>query len=586
MATSRGDRRTYSRRWFLGAIGASAGAAGLAALGCESVEEDHPGNLTPTSLEEAYPSYPSTPAPLPTRTQQQSRHGGTLRYAAAFSSDQQFDPHQTTSAALMGQHALTYSRLVTYESQVDGKLAPDLAKGLPEQPDELTYIFHLNPEAQWHNIEPLNSRPVTALDVVASIDRQRSGRAQDFPRKGRWDPIASIEATDDLTVIAQTAEPFAGTLARFASPEGFVIPMELEGSLSPTMQVGSGPFRWVEWSEGSYASVARNDNWFGPEDGPFLEGISIVPPRSIEELEADFRTRGVDAVEAGFLQAQELKRRLPNLREARSAVARFYGMRFLCSRPPFDDPRLRRALTIAVDRREMLERFFHGSGVLNPWISAAVRRWSLPQAELQRKAGYLPGDGGRELDLRDAQSALSAYQTSTEETDLQTEPYELLVTSNLEETLGMGGLIASQLREALNLQIQVKTVAIEDLTNRLAQGEAPWAIGVDNGWIELDDWLYPYFHSEGKGNTFVLRDEEMDALLVEQRSNMSAERRQEIAYEVQHRLLDLNVGANFVSEDVVTLSQPYVQLFPVDAAEGYQDRFSKTWIDRTHPTYL
>ncbi len=581
MATARGRRR-YSRRWFLGALGASAGAAGLAAIGCEETELPPEETPIPEPTPEVYPTYSSTPAPEPTRTEQASRHGGTLRYAVALSSDGRFDPHTTTSAALLGQQALVYSRLLTYESQIDGRLAPDLATGLPEQPDDLTYVFRLNPEARWHDVEPLNGRAVTANDVLASIERQRLGSAS-FPRKERWGaPIADLEAPDDRTLVARMEEPFAGALARFASPEGFVLPLELADTLSPSQQVGSGPFRWIEWSEGSYASVARNDAWHGPDGGPFLDGISTVPPRSIDELEADFRTRELDAVEAGFLQAQELKRRLPELREARSAVAQFYGMRFLALLPPFNDPRLRRALTVAIDRREMLARFFQGSGTLNPWISAAVRRWSLPQAELQRQPGYLPGSGGRALDIREAQASLDAYR---EENEL-TEPIELLVTLNVEETLGMGSLIADQLAATLNLEVAVREVSVEGLAERLLQGEAPWAVGVDNGWIELDDWLYPYFHREGSANTFVLRDEELDRLIEEQRAEMSSERRQEIGFDVQRRLLDLNVGANFVSEDVVTLFWPYVQLFPLDAGEAYQDRFAQTWIDRTQETYL
>lgn len=529
-----------------------------------------------------YPTYASTPAPDPTRPGQTNRHGGTLRYAAAFPGEGPFDPHTTTSATLLGQQALIYSRLLTYESQVDGRITSDLALGLPEQPDALTYIFHLNPEARWHDVEPLNGRPVNAVDVLMSIERQRSGRAQDFPRRGRWDPISSMEAMGEDTVIARTEEPFAGTLARFASPEGFVAPSELEGDLSPGRQVGSGPFRWIEWADGAYASLARNDNWHGPEDGPFLDGISTVPPRSMDEIEADFRTRKLDAVEAGFPQAQELKRRLPDLREARSAVARFYGMRFLAARPPYDDPRLRQALTVALDRRVMLDRFFHKSGTLNPWISAAVRRWSLPQEELQRQPGYLPGEGGRQVDVRTARLALESYLEERELPD----PMELLVTTNLEQSLGMGSLIAGQLFDTLGLEVQVRPVGIEELAERLLAGEAPWAVGVDNGWIDLDDWLYPYFHSEGNANTFALRDEGLEALIEEQRGEMSATRRQQIAYEAQRRLLELNVGANFVSEDVVTLFWPYVQLFPIDAGEAYQDRFAKTWIDRTHPTYL
>lgn len=586
MARAR-ERRRHGRRWFLGALGASAGAAGLAALGCGDGGMPAPAAEPPDAPPddaESYPAYPSTPAPWPERPAQDSRHGGALRYAAALYSDGQFDPHRSVSATLLGQQALVYSRLLTYESQVDGRLGPDLALGLPEQPDELTYVFRLNPRARWHEGALPDGRPVTARDALFSIERQRLGTSAVFPRSGRWDPIEAAEAPDDLTLTASTAEPFAGTLARFASTEGFVLPPEIEREegLTPHRQPGSGPFRWVEWSEGTFASVARNDAWHGPDDGPFLDGVSVVQPRPVDELEADLRTNRLDAVVAGFQQARELKRRLPDLREARSAIAQFYGMRFLSALPPYNDPRLRLALTAAIDRRELLDRFFNGAGTLNPWISAAVRRWSLPQAELAEAPGYRPGSGGRALDLTDARQALDAYR---EEAGLPDE-IELLVTENVERTLGMGGLIRDQLAAALDLDVSVSAVSIGTLAQRLVAGEAPWAAGFDNGWIDLDDWLYPYFHSEGTANTFALRDDDLDALIGEQRAEMSPDRRQEIGYDVQRRLLDLNVGVNLVSEDVVTLFMPYVQLFPVDAGESYQDRFARTWIDRTHPTWV
>ena len=388
MAASRGERR-YSRRWFLGALGASAGAAGLAALGCGEEEAAAvPGEATaaPTDAE-AYPTYPSTPAPIPTRAGQATRHGGTLRYAAALASDGEFDPHKTASGALVGQQALVYSRLLTYESQVEGRLVPDLAAGMPEQPDELTYIFRLNPEARWHDVAPLDGRAVTAEDVAGSIERQRAGSAAGFPRGDRWDSVASVEAEDDHTLVVRTESPFADMAARFASAEGFVVPVEAAEELSATAQVGSGPFRWVEWSEGSHASVARNDAWHGPDEGPFLDGLATTPPRSVDALEADFRTRAVDAANAGFLQARELKRRLPDLREDRSAQARFYGMRFLSVAPPYDDP-------AGAARAHDRDRPPRDAGALLPRVGHAQPVDQRGGAAVVAAAGGAPAAGG------------------------------------------------------------------------------------------------------------------------------------------------------------------------------------------------
>ena len=154
-----------------------------------------------------------------------------------------------------------------------------------------------------------------------------------------------------------------------------------------------------------------------------------------------------------------------------------------------------------------------------------------------------------------------------------------------EVTLGMGSLISKQLRENLGLKVVVRSVTISELVGRLFQGQAPWAAGPDSGWIDLDDWVYPYFHSSGTRNSFPLRDTEMDTLIEAQRVELDAARRQKIGFDIQRKLLTLNVGANFVSERVVALAWEYVKNFPLDASDGYQHRFADCWIDIADPSF-
>ena len=67
---------------------------------------------------------------------------------------------------------MIFSRLLAYQDQAEGDstIYPDLAEALPEQPDPQTIVFKLNPNARWHDHEPLNARPVTAEDVKFSIE--------------------------------------------------------------------------------------------------------------------------------------------------------------------------------------------------------------------------------------------------------------------------------------------------------------------------------------------------------------------------------------------------------------------------------
>jgi peptide/nickel transport system substrate-binding protein len=568
-----------SRRRFLGAAGAAAGAAGLWAAGCGGNTKGP--QLTATGE----PTEPSTTAPTagPTRAPAGKR-GETLRYTGFVTSDKVYDPHRTQAGPFYGQQALAFSRLLAYASQIDGTIVPDLATTLPEQPDQQTFIFTLNPGARWQQRSPLDGRRVTAEDVKFSIERQRDGDAS-FVRKAKWVGVDSVEATDANRVVVKLKAPAANMLGTFADVNSFVLPPELtkDGrTLDLDSQIGSGPFRWVEWSEGSFASVARNQAWHGGDGRPYLDGLTVSQPKDTAGIEGDLRTKKLDAAFVGRPQAEKLKRGIPGLQEATVGTSLFFGMRFFLPQAPYNDVRFRTAVTIALDRQAMLRQFFAGSGDVNPWVSWPIKRWTLPQSELTNMPGFRPGESGRATDIKDARAMLAAYTSEKKLPD----DLALFVLDDAETMLHMGSLMRDQLKETLDLHVTVYPVPLGDLVRRLRVGtDAPWAAGPDTGWVDLDDWLYPYFHSAGTQNSFALRDTDLDAMIVAQRTEFDETRRQAIGFDVQRKLLTINAAANFVSERLVALSHPYVKNFPLDASDGYQHRFADCWIDKDDPSF-
>ncbi len=308
--------------------------------------------------------------------------------------------------------------------------------------------------------------------------------------------------------------------------------------------------------------------------------MAVTHSLDATEIEAHLRTKELDVAVVGRPAADRLKKAIPELVEQTAGHAQWFGMRFYLPIAPYNDVRLRTAISIAVDRREMLDQFFAGSGELNPWISWPLRRWSLPQAELITIPGHRVREVERAADVAEGRRLLAA---SLADTPLPG-TLELLVPQDIENSLGMGTLIKNQMKQNLDLNITVNAVPIENIIQRLIDGTAPWVAGVDTGWLDLDDWLYPYFHTNGPKNTFPLRDPEIDSLIVNQRGEYDEAYRRNVAHQIQRKLLQLNPGANFVSERVVTLSWPYVKNFPVDIAQGFQDRLASTWLDRNDPT--
>ncbi len=573
LRTKRGDRR-----WFLGLTGAAAGAAGLVAAGCGGSKKSTPGDRVTGS------ESPGTATASATGVSSGDRQRGeTLRYTGYVASDGVYDPHKTQAGPFYGQQALVMSRLLTYQSQTDGIVMPDLAMAKPEAPDGQTLVFRLNPAAHWHDRDPLNGRQVTADDVKFSFERQMQGDSS-FIRKAQWANIDKIEATDPQTVTFHMKAPLAAMVERFADVNAFIIAPEMVANgrtFDKDAQVGSGPFRWVEWNEGQFASVARNPKWFGEEGHPFLDGVTVIQPKDSTEVEAKLRTKGLDVAFVGRPAAERLKKAVPALEESTVGRSLFFGMRFFVQTAPFDDPRFRAAMSMAVDRRDMLVQFFAGSGDVNPWVSWPIKRWTLPQNELATVPGYRQGEVGRAQDITEAKAQLAAYTNEKKLPDA----INLFVLDDAETTLKMGSVIRDQIRKNLELPVTVYPVSIKQLTAGMLSSEYTWAAAPDIGWVDLDDWVYPYFHSAGTKNTFALRDTDLDRLIESQRVELNESVRRDTGFQIQRRLLQLNAGVNFVSETVVALRWPYVRDFPLDAADGYQHRFADTWIDKSNPAF-
>ena len=579
MTRKRLGEKRVSRRWMLGAMSATASAAGLAALRCSNGDGNSP-LLTPTEIEDE-----TTDASVsPTARPQDGKRGETLRYTGFVIRDQSFDPHKTQAGPFYGHQSLIFSKLLTYQDQAKGIIVPDLAVAMPEQVDSQTFVFKINPNARWHDIAPLSGRAVTAEDVKFSIERQLS-EDQSFVRKAQWSVIESVEASDLRTVTCKLKQPMAALHHLFADVHSFIVAPETAGDrneIGENSQIGSGPFQWVEWADGRHASVRRNPNWHGGGQRPNLDGLSLVQPASTAEVEGDLRTHEVDAAMVGRILADRLKKAIPELTETTMGHSQFFGMRFSLVNDPYNDLRFRTAVTIALDRRAMVDKFFGGSGGINPWVSWPITDWALPESELTTQAGYRPGDGGREEDIREARALLDAFKAEKPVKD----DLPLFVLEETEGALEFGATIRDQLVANLGLeQIRVVPLPLAKLSGLLLTGEAPWAAAPDNGWIDLDDWVYPYFHSSGSKNSFPLRDDELTAMIDAQRVELNKDARREIGYNIQRKLLTINAGVNFVSERVVALSWPYVKGFPLDTSDGYQHRFADTWIDQSDATF-
>src|SRR5262245_1089063 len=165
-------QRRLTRRGFVRGAAAAGAATGIVSL-ASCAPASTGSNAAPTSAAAVNPPAAAPAAPQATAVPQ-VKLGGAFRISTQ-SETPNLDPHmvQSTVLHILGP-GIAWSKLVQFKSDVQpGETIPtaDLAESW-EQPDDRTYIFKLQPNAKFHNIPPVNGRPVVADDVKFSFERQ------------------------------------------------------------------------------------------------------------------------------------------------------------------------------------------------------------------------------------------------------------------------------------------------------------------------------------------------------------------------------------------------------------------------------
>lgn len=281
---------------------------------------------------------------------QTPKKGGTLNFAVV-AEPPGLDCHAVSTFAFAHPARPHYSTLLKWEGDVEKqKIAGDLATSWEISKDGLAYTFKLYPNVKFHD-----GSPMTSEDVKVSYER-----IIDPPegvistRRALFQPIKEIETPDATTVIFKLKSPNASMLTNFASPWNCIYSaakLKEDPTFPEKTILGTGAFKFVEYVKGSHWTAERFDGYFR-ENRPYLDGYKAFFVKS-------------NAVVTGMLGGQfdaEFRGRTPKERDQLVASMKDNAVvtegpwvsnllfTFNVTRKPFDDVRVRRALTMAVDR--------------------------------------------------------------------------------------------------------------------------------------------------------------------------------------------------------------------------------------------
>ncbi|MBI5445916.1 MAG: ABC transporter substrate-binding protein [Deltaproteobacteria bacterium] len=319
------------------------------------------------------------------------QRGGTLVYAVSMGEPTTYDCHAAASLTVMFRVAPHYSTLLQIDPAAYPKIVGDVAESWEVSRDGLVYRFKLRPGIKFHDGSPL-----TSADVRASYERMRNPPPGVVSvRKELLSDIASIETPDPRTVVFHLSNTNAAMLAIFAQPYGCIYSEKLlqqDPSYPAKKVMGSGPFRFVRHTPGAEWVGERFAEYFRP-GLPYLDGfkaLSLTPPATVNALAAgqvmtDFR--GVSRAEAERIVAARGNK--VQIFEANPAISTLFYAAVNTQRPGLNDPRVRRALALAMDHWEgskALERSSTLSGVGG--LARPGSQFAASEAELTRLPGF------------------------------------------------------------------------------------------------------------------------------------------------------------------------------------------------------
>jgi len=188
--------------------------------------------------------------------------GGTIRVAMQ-AQPGSLDPHMTTADATAQVARNVFEQLLALNSGY--QYAPMLAESFDQSDDGLTFTFHLRQGVKFHN-----GKTMTADDVIASLEKWITTNS-----KKTMFEVHTLAAPDDHTVVLTMAKKVYGVLEALADNGQFagIMPKEIveaADATGVTEYIGTGPFKFAEWSRDQFVRLVRNDDYqplAGPPDG-------------------------------------------------------------------------------------------------------------------------------------------------------------------------------------------------------------------------------------------------------------------------------------------------------------------------------
>jgi peptide/nickel transport system substrate-binding protein len=504
------------------------------------------------------------------------KRGGILTRASAWDPPV-LDPRLTQSVGLFQFAGLTSNRLVRYvlpdeaSGTNDLTLKGDLAESWQSSADNRVWTFKLRQGVKWQNVPPLNGRELVAADVKYCFEAYAKEGVQSF----NFREIEGMETPDKHTLRVHLNTPNVLFPQNLAEPVTVIFAREVleeDGDLKKRL-IGTGPYILKEHSRKVRVVLARNPDYFDKGRQYLDEYVILSTPDSATRLAA-FRTGQSDILWVASLSEAETVRKTNSaavVQGLKSVLAPF-GLTLAQDKPPFNDVRVRRAISMAIDRQKQVDTVFEGHGILGWGVPYIYYQDTMPAAaQLGPWWQYRPAEAKKLL--------AEAGHPNGFETTLFYYEYFPQMTSQVQ-------LVQQDLKKNLNISLKISKLDYTSYYGRYVDGK--WdgmAWGFQSGHaVGVDERTYQYMHSKSTKNFFRVNDPVIDELTTKLRQTPERAEQRVITRKIVDRELDQVTRMWMPADAGFLVVQPYVRnasALSLRRTDGYGSAaIARVWLDK------
>lgn len=418
--------------------------------------------------------------------------GGTLRVGLS-ANPKTLDPIKYTGLYESQVMLQIGDTLVVYNKELS-KFVPSLATEWTVSDDMKVYTFKLRDDVYFQPGKYQDGRKMTAEDVKYSLERSAKQSAMN-----RLRGVESVEVKGENEVALHLATPNAALLAMLTDAGNLIVPKEeVEGwgDSFGSHLVGTGPFQIKDWQKDSQVKLVRHDKYWGEK--PHLDGVnfSIIPEPNT--MTNSLRSGDLDIGMDIKGQNRELVKADANLELQSTPSLAITYLDLNNKKGPTADPKVREAIYKATNVEEIVKGVSKWGGAEKSYMPLPKGSWGYSKDLEKLTPTYDPKEAKKLL-------AEAGYPKG-----FKTELYLS------EARVPYGTIFQNQMKENLNIDVELKVVEWGTYSDTVAKGNAPMSIG---GWTWYPDpyfFLYQLFHTDqigALGNGKGYSNPDVDSLL-------------------------------------------------------------------------